>query len=120
VRQPHRAGTFDQPQDSEAAERAALHFREEIRIYRRQAIAEPVGQAGANEAVVGVAELDHEGFDRGVFDHGAIVVKAHRRHVAVTVAGELIALEQLILLGGGAGRNVRAFHAQVGLEHPAQ
>ena len=80
-----------------------------------KAVGEPVGEAGAEQRVRrAVAELHHAGGDGRVLHHGAVVVEAHRRHVALAVAGLLVALEQRELLGGGAGGELGA--ADVGVD----
>ena len=83
-------------------------------------VAEFVHQAGADQPRVGVAELDHGGFDRRVLHHGAVIVEAHGGHVAAAVAGLLIALEQLKLLRRRARPHHEAFHRGVGAGDAAQ
>jgi hypothetical protein len=115
-----RPGPFDEPEYGERAEAALGKFRSEETIYRGHAVAQPVGEAGAHETVLGVAELDHHGFDRRVFHHGAVVVEAHCRHVAFAVAGLLVALEQGELLGRGARRHLEPLDQRIGAGHPLQ
>ena len=120
VGQAQRQGALDQPQDRIGAERLLLQPRREEAVDRGQAVSKLVGQARADHAVVGIAELHDEGLDRRVLHHGAVVVEAHGGHVAVAVAGLLVALEQLELLRGGARGDLEAFQQRIGAGDAAQ
>ena len=95
----------DQPEDGVGAKRTFVDVGAEETVDGGEAVAQAVGQAGAEQRSGGVAEFDDRGFDRGVLDHGAVVVEAHGRHVAVAVADLLVVLEEVELLGGGARRH---------------
>jgi hypothetical protein len=74
-------------------------------VDHRQAIALPVGQAGADQPpgrAIGrrFAVFDHLAVDRGVFDHVGEIDLVHRRHAAAGMARAKIALQQFELFGG--------------------
>ena len=120
IGQVERAGAFHQPEDGEGAEGALLQPRGEEAVDGGKPVAELVGEAAADQAVARVAVFDHHRLDRRVLHHGAVVVEAHRGHVAIGVAGLLVALKQVELFGGGAGRHLEPLHRGVGAGDAAQ
>src|SRR5712691_3184263 len=98
IGQPRATALLDQPEDAPGAEAAAMVGGIVKAVDGRNAVIETIDQRHRDECALRRADLHDRGAHRAVLDHTAVVVVAHRRHVAVAVPRALIGGEQLELL----------------------